>query len=145
MEVYQVQKKKSDHHLGPLTYEQQNQFDKVLEDYVDICAASQTDIGRTNLITHRIHTEDAMPLSQSPYRCNPKNREFLRNEVTKMEKQGLIRKSASPWVASVVIVDKKGGEQRLCIDYRRLNNCTKPDAYPLPRIDDTLESFRTAN
>ena len=44
-----------------------------------------------------------------------------------------------------MIVDKKGGEQHLCIDYHRLNNCTKPDAYPLPRIDDTLESFRTAN
>src|SRR3984957_18948546 len=84
MEIYQVQKEKSDLHLGPLTYEQQNQFDKVLEDYADICATSQTDIGRTNLITHRIHTGDAMPLSQSPYRCNLKNREFLRNEVTKI-------------------------------------------------------------
>ena len=81
-----------------------------MEDYANICAASQTDIGRTNLITHRIHTGDAMPLSQSPYRCNPKNREFLRNEVTKMEKQGLIRKSASPWAAPIVIVNKKGEE-----------------------------------
>src|ERR1700722_4484713 len=84
MEVYKMQKENSDLHLVFLIYEQQNQFDKVLEDYANICATSQTDIGRTNLITHRIHTGDAMPLFQSPYRCNLKNCEFLRNEVTKI-------------------------------------------------------------
>jgi hypothetical protein len=145
METYHQQVENTpDLHVGPLTYEQQNSFQGLLGEYSDICAASQTDIGRTNLITHRIHTGDALPLSQPPYRCNPKNKEFLRKEITKMEEQGLIRKSISPWAAPVVIVDKKGGDKRLCIDYRRLNATTKPDAYPLPRIDDLLESFRTA-
>jgi hypothetical protein len=61
-----------------------------------------------------------------------------------MEQQGLIRQSTSPWAAPVVIVEKKGGDKRLCIDYRGLNAVTKADAYPLPRIDDMLESFEGA-
>jgi hypothetical protein len=59
-----------------------------------------------------------------------------------MEQQGIVQKSISPWASPVVIVDKKGGDKRICIDYRKLNAVTKTDAYPLPRIDDTLESFR---
>jgi hypothetical protein len=61
-----------------------------------------------------------------------------------MEKQGLITKSKSPWAFPVVIVDKKGGEKRLYIDYRKLNALTRKDSYPIPRIDDFLESFRRA-
>ena len=62
-----------------------------------------------------------------------------------MEARQLIRKSMSPWAAPVVVVDKKDGTKRLCIDYRRLNKVTKSDRFLLPRIDELLESFRTAN
>jgi hypothetical protein len=144
VEVFTGEKVNSDLHLGPLEYHQQNQFQQVLNDYVDICAKSQTQIGRTNVIKHKIITKDAIPISQPPYRCNPKHRNFLQEEINRMEKQGLIRKSASPWASPVVIVDKKGGDKRLCVDYRKLNAVTKADAYPLPRIDDMLESFSNA-
>ncbi|CAB5391911.1 unnamed protein product [Rhizophagus irregularis] len=70
---------------------------KTNSDYADICAKSQTEIGKTNVIKHKIITKDAAPISQPPYRCNPKYREFLQREITRMESQGLIRKSASPW------------------------------------------------
>jgi hypothetical protein len=130
--------------LGPLDHHQQQIFESLLHEFKDICAKSQTEIGRTNVIQHRIETGDSMPISQTPYRINPKNKEFLRNEIANMEKNGIIRKSSSPWAAPVVIVDKKGGEKRICIDYRKLNAITKPDAYPLPRIDDMLESFGQA-
>ncbi|GET60895.1 retroviral-like aspartic protease 1 [Rhizophagus irregularis DAOM 181602=DAOM 197198] len=143
-EVYSEEKVNPDLHLGPLDYHQQNQFQQLLSDYADICAKSQTEIGKTNVIKHKIITKDATPISQPPYRCNPKYREFLQGEITRMESQGLIRKSASPWASPVVIVDKKGGEKHLCIDYRKLNAVTKADAYPLPRIDDMLESFSNA-
>ncbi|CAB4405679.1 unnamed protein product [Rhizophagus irregularis] len=134
-----------DLHIGPLIDHQQTQFQQVLNNNEDICAKSQTDIGRTGLIKHQIHTGDATPQARSPYRTNPKKKEFLREEIKKLEQQGMIKKSMSPWAAPVVIVDKKGGDLRMCVDYRPLNKVTKPDAYPLPRIDDLLESFRTAN
>ena len=117
---------------GPLDHYQQGLFQSLLDDYTDICAKSQTRIGRTNLIKHRILTSDAAPIAQTPYRTNPKNREFLKNEIVKMEEQGIVRKSSSPWASLVVIIDKKGGDKRICIDYRKLNAVTKADTYPLP-------------
>src|SRR5256885_9279197 len=62
-----------------------------------------------------------------------------------MEAKQLIRKSMSPWASPVVIVEKKDGTKCFCVDYRRLNHTTKSDRFPLPRIDELLESFRTAN
>ena len=85
-----------------------------------------------------------MPIAQPAYRSNPKNLTFIKDEIARMEKQGLIRKSASPWASPVVVVGKKGGDLRFCVDYRKLNAVTKPDMYPLPRIDDMLESFNGA-
>ena len=130
--------------LGPLDENQQANFRRLQEDYQDICAKSQTRIGRTHLVKHKIITGDARPIAQAAYRCNPKNMNFLREEITKMEKEGIVRKSVSPWASPVVIVGKKDGSQRLCVDYRKLNAVTKPDAYPLPRIEDILNSFRSA-
>ena len=136
---------KLDLHLGPLDHHQQASFQDTMGKYADICAKSQTDIGRTDIIKHQIITGDAHPIKQQAYRCNPKNKDFLKAEIVKMEQQGIVQKSISPWASPVVIVDKKGGEKRICIDYRKLNAVTKTDAYPLPRIDDTLESFRGAH
>ena len=61
-----------------------------------------------------------------------------------MKKDDIIRKSTSPWASPVVIVDKKDRTYRICIDYQKLNKVIKSDAFPLPRIDDMLESFRGA-
>jgi Reverse transcriptase (RNA-dependent DNA polymerase) len=61
-----------------------------------------------------------------------------------MLEKGLIRESASPWASPIVLVPKKNGKQRICIDYRKLNQVTEKDVYPLPVIDDILESFKGA-
>ena len=130
---------------GPLDYHQQQLFQDLLNEYVDICAKSQTEIGRTTEIKHRIYTGNAMPIAQKPYRTNPENAKFLNEELKKMETNGIIRPSYSPWASPVVIVGKKGGDKRLCIDYRKLNAVIKIDAYPLPRIDDLLDSLGRAH
>ena len=61
-----------------------------------------------------------------------------------MEKEGIISKSLSSWTLPVIIVTKKDGSLRYCIDYRKLNKITKTDAHPLSRIDNLLEQFREA-
>ena len=103
--------------LGPLTAHQQQLFNNLTQEYKDICAKNQTDIERTNITKHKILTGDATPISQAPYRMNPQKKEFLRQKIANMEEDGIIRKSTSPWASPVVIVDKKDGTYRICIDY----------------------------
>src|SRR5262249_2263059 len=70
--------------LGPLDSHQQQLFHDLLQHHKDICTKSQTEIGRTNIIKHRIEIGDAHPISQAPYRLNPKNRRFLKDEIVNM-------------------------------------------------------------
>ena len=97
--------------------------------------------GRTTLVQHSIHTESTIPIKQ-PVRRPPFHlREEAHQEVTKMLDQGVIEPSDSPWASPVVLVKKKDGSLRYCIDYRRLNDITIKDSYPLPRIDESLDSL----
>ena len=61
-----------------------------------------------------------------------------------MQQQGIVKPSASPWASPVVLVRKKDGSTRFCVDYRRLNRVTKKNVYPLPRIDDILDTLAQA-
>ena len=131
--------------MGPLDHHQQTLFLKVIDENADICAASQMDIGRTNILKHKINTENNSPIAKQAYKSNPVKKEFIENEIDDMEKRGIIRKLKSSWAFPVVIVDKKDETKRFCVDYRKLNKITKIDRYPLPRIDELLETFRTAN
>jgi len=134
-----------DLHVGPLDHHQQQLFLQLISDSADVCASSQMDIGRTNILKHDIHTGNHAPIAKQAYKSNPVKKVFIENEIQDMEKRGIIRKSKSPWASPVVIVDKKDGTQRFCVDYRGLNKITKIDRYPLPRIDELLETFRTAH
>ncbi|GBN73387.1 Transposon Ty3-I Gag-Pol polyprotein [Araneus ventricosus] len=69
---------------------------------------------------------------------------MIENEVQRRLKEDVIQPSDSPWSSPVVLVKKKNGEWRFCVDYRRLNKITKKDVYPLPRIDDALDCLSGA-
>ena len=71
-------------------------------------------------------------------------REKIAEMIDNMAEQGIIRPSRSPWASPVVLVPKKDGTHRFCIDYRRLNGITKKDVYPLPRVDDILDTLGDA-
>jgi len=105
-------------------------------------AESKTDIGRTDIIKHQINTGTALPIKQALRRQPLAKRQAIHAEIQRMKQQDLIEPSSSPWASPVVLVKKKDGSWRFCIDYRKLNDVTIKDSYPLPRIDDSLDALR---
>nr|XP_012148629.1 PREDICTED: uncharacterized protein LOC105663566 [Megachile rotundata] len=80
----------------------------------------------------RIETGDHSPIAVPPYRISPVKRDLLQKEVQKTLKGGITEERESPWVAPTVLVPKKDGGVRVCIDYRKLNAVTATDSYPMP-------------
>ncbi|KAG1634211.1 hypothetical protein G6F44_010170 [Rhizopus delemar] len=131
--------------IGMLDAETMRNLRKLLKKYENIFDWDNNTIGRTNLLKHKITIkEDTMPISHRPYRISPLEAEHLQKELDKYCKLGVIEPSNSPWAAPVILVKKKNGEYRMVIDYRKLNAVTKKDAYPLPRIDDLLDTLGKA-
>ena len=94
---------------------------------------------------HRIRLKtDTAPIKQRVRRVPMDQIPLIREEIEKMLKAGVISRSYSPWSSPVVLVRKRDGSVRFCIDYRRLNRSTIKDAYPLPRIDDALNALSKA-
>ena len=100
--------------------------------------------GRTAVVQHKINTGTAPPIRQQPRRLAPHRRETVESELEKMLAEGVIESGEGPWAAPVVLVKKKDGNVRFCVDYRKLNEITIKDAYPLPRIDDSLDTLAGA-
>ena len=94
--------------------------------------------GRTTTVQHDIITMDARPVRCGPRRLAPAELRKEQTCVQEMLDGGQIEPSDSPWASPVVLVTKKDGTMRFCVDYHRLNALTTKDAYPLPRIDDSL-------
>lgn len=100
------------------------------------------DLGLTTLVQHEIDTGDSRPIKQPPRRVPLAFADEERKVVQQMETQGIVRKSSSPWASPIVLVKKKNGKTRCCIDYRRLNIVTRQDDFPLPRVQDCLDTVR---
>lgn len=100
--------------------------------------------GRTEMCQHTIHLTDPAPSRQRPYRVPERLVEPLKEEIKMMKELGVIEPSVSEWSSPMVIVPKKDGTLRVCIDFRRLNAQSKFDAYPMPRVDDLLEKIGQA-
>ncbi|UYV72261.1 hypothetical protein LAZ67_9002385 [Cordylochernes scorpioides] len=116
--------------LTRLLYQEENVF-----------AISPNDVGRTNVTQHRIDTGGASPVKQLPRRLSMTRRNEVDKLIEELTEQDVIERSSSPWASPVVLVKKKDGSTRFCVDYRRLNDLTKKNSYPLPRIDARLDTL----
>ena len=117
------------------------EFYHLLLDYSDIFAINDSDIGRTNALKHNITTGESKPIRQPARRLPPHQRDKVNKLLQDMQEKDVIQPSSSAWASPIVLVQKKDGSARFCVDYRKLNAVTIKDAYPLPRIDDTLDTL----
>ncbi|GFX69652.1 retrovirus-related Pol polyprotein from transposon opus [Trichonephila clavipes] len=99
------------------------------------------DFGRTRQTKHRIDTGEHPPIKQHPQRLPFAKQEEIQKLIKDMKNNDVIEPLSSPWAFLILLVRKKDGSTRFCVNYRRLNDVTKKDSYPLPRIDDTLDTL----
>ena len=119
---------------------QQHRLADILLQYADLFPApGSTLTGHTDAIEHEIDTGHSAPIRCAPHRMSPQKMQKDEEYVTDMLTGGQIEASDSPCSSPVVIVTKKDRGSQLCVDYHRLSDITVKDAYPLPRIDDTLD------
>ena len=100
--------------------------------------------GRTNLAEHTIDTGSAAPIKQVDYRLPYAYQKAVKEELQEMERDGIIEPSTSGWASPIVLVRKKDGTLRLCVDYRKLNGVSQQDAYPMPRVDEIIDRIGKA-
>ena len=129
---------RSDTDLDP---NQQQQLYKLLLQFHDVFATDQHDLGHTTVIQHQIDTGNSPPIRQHARRMPPIHRQEAKQLLQDMLSNGIIQPSSSPWASPIVLVKKKDGTLRFCIDYRKVNAVTRKDAYPLPRVDDALDAL----
>ena len=123
--------------------EQAEQARSLLKDYHDIFSLEKCDMGHTNATEHKIVLKDpdTAPFKERFCRIPPPQLDEVREHLKLMLDAGVIRPSNSPWSNAVVLVRKKDGWLRFCIDFRKLNSLTVKDSHPLPCICETLESL----
>lgn len=127
-----------------LSKQQQEELCTLLLKWKDAFANHDEDFGRTDLVQHRIHTGDAAPIRERYRPLPPLMYKEMKGLLVEMLEKGVIRESCSPWAAPIVLVKKKDGNWRFCVDYRKLNAVTHKDAFPLPRIEETLTNLTRA-
>ena len=113
----------------------------MLKRNAQVSSKDDMDMGRTNLVKHHIKLTDPAPFKEAYRRIPPQMYDEVKAHIQEMLDLGAIRPSNSPWASAIVLVRKKDGRLRFCIDLRRLNNRTVKDAYSLPRIESILDSL----
>ena len=129
------------HHL---TSQQLKCAQECIDKYSEVVSRNKGQLGRTNVLQHKINTGNARPIRMAPRRLPLGRRTEAQQEIQHMLDTGVISPSKSPWCFPAVLIKKKDGAMRFCVDFRRLNEVTVKDSYPLPRVDTVLESLAGA-
>jgi hypothetical protein len=128
--------------LMSLPHEDQKRLKNILTEFADVFSKSKFDIGLAQAEEHRIDTGDAQPIASNPRRVPIGVEEKVDQLVEQLLQHNIIRPSSSAWNSPIVVVSKKNGDIRMCIDYRRLNSVTKRPIFPIPdaqQLFDTLD------
>ena len=124
-----------------LSDDQLEKVKDVLCDWSHIFSKGPTDLGKTDIVKHSIKLTDNTPFKEPYRRIPPAMYKEVKQHIKEMLDADAIRPSESPFSSNVVLVRKKDGSLRFCIDFRKLNARTVRDAYALPRIDDTIDTL----
>ena len=127
--------------IGELEQEEKETLEAFLHDQQDVFASSVKEIGTTHVTEHVVDTGDSRPIKQLPRRLPQALKPVVDKQVNEMLEAGVIRPSNSPWASPIVLVRKKDGTWRFCIDFRKVNDQTVKDAYPLPQVNDIVDSL----
>ena len=115
-------------------------LENLFKKHKDVFAKDDSDLGHTNRVIHRIRVIDEIPVNKPYRRIPPPQIAEVKEHIEALLKSGIIIESQSCYSSPVVIVRKKDGTIRLCIDYRELNAKTHKDAHPIPRIDESFDA-----
>jgi len=107
-------------------------------------ATNTSEMGCTDITTHRIELDNPIPFKDKSRPIPPGSYNEVRQHIAELLSAGVIKCSKSPYSSNMVLVRKKDGSLRLCVDYRRLNAHTIKDAYSLPRVDTLIDSLKGA-
>lgn len=124
--------------------EQMQQVHAFLAKHKAAFSMSDHDYGQADAVCHQIPTGDAPPVRERYRRIPPNLYQEVRTLIQGMLEAGVVNKSTSPWASPIVLVRKKDGTLRFCVDYRKLNQVTRKDAFPLPRIEESLTMLSKA-
>ena len=130
--------------INDWSQEDKKAVEELFQEYGRLFALDKNDLGHTTKVKHKIKLNDYTPFKERYRRVPPHLYEEVQKHLKEMVEIGAIRKSNSPWASAVVLVRKKDGSLRFCIDLRHLNNRTIKDAYSLPRIEETLDCLNGA-
>ena len=121
-----------------------NTLSSLLNEFRDTLSVDEYDMGQTRIIEHHIDTGQHPHIRQARRRHPSSHLQAIREQTELMLKQNIIKHSVSGWTSNVVLVRKKDNTLRICMDYRRLNDVSRKDAYPLTRIDTCLDVLNGA-
>lgn len=124
--------------------EQKEYVEALLKKHIDVFSKTDSDTGDCDMIKHRIDLIDDTPFKQKHRRIPPAMVDEVRKHIEELLSSKVIRKSKSPWASNVVLVRKKNGKLRLCVDYRMLNKKTVKDSYALPRVEEVFDILNGA-
>ena len=127
-----------DQKLSQLNPVQRKELKQLIHGYEDLFPDIPT---RTDKIYHDVNVEDSQPVKQQPYRMNPTKQKYLKEEIQYLLDNDFIEPSQSEWSSPCILVPKPDGTYLMCTDYRKVNNLSKKDTFPIPRMDDCIDKI----